>query len=68
MKFLIIRTEPCQELAAEPVTLAALIKAFRTVPVPPTRPDPLAPIAGIDLVKDPALLPGTLHIRPRKVH
>ncbi|MEV1020682.1 hypothetical protein [Streptomyces sp. NPDC050264] len=66
MRFLLLHTEPVQEVAAEPSTLAALTSALRTVPVHEPGPGQLGALVGIGLVPDPAIPPGTLHLRPRK--
>lgn len=67
MRFVLVRTEPVQEIAAEPNTLAALTAALRTtVPKAKPRRGQLGRLDGIDLVADPALSPGTVHLRPRR--
>jgi hypothetical protein len=67
MQFLLITDEPVQELAAEPRTLANLTEALHASLPPATRrPVQLGAFDGIDLVDDPNLPPGTVHLRPRK--
>lgn len=69
MQFLLVTTEPVQELAAEPDTLAALSRALHaSLPPVTARPTQLGVLDGLDLVDDPAIAPGTVHLRPRKAH
>lgn len=65
-RFLLIRFDPVQEIAAEPATLAAFGEMLRRA-YPPATPDPfqpLGPLAGIPLINDPLLLPGVIYLRP----
>lgn len=67
MRIYLIRTEPIQELAAEPETLARLKTALRPYATPDTRDrqglgGPTG--FGLPLVADPAVAPGVGHYRP----
>lgn len=62
-----MRTEPVQEVAAEPDTIAR----FKTALSPYTKPAQATPeilhaaaTMGWPLVADPALMPGIVHFRP----
>lgn len=67
MKFNLVRTEPCQVLAAEENTLdaltAALIARFGE-PRPEAHVSVMAQLTGIPLVVDPEVPPGEVRFRP----
>ncbi|MEV6791287.1 hypothetical protein AB0M87_04640 [Streptomyces sp. NPDC051320] len=66
MKLILRRTEPCQEIAAEPGTLNTLMDCLRPLA---KEPEPsfggaIGSLTGMPLVADPHLLPGVVHMRP----
>ncbi len=68
MKLYLHRTEPVQEVAAEPATLAV----FKTALSPHAQPLPATPaltpaaqLIGWPLIEDPGVAPGLVHLRPR---
>lgn len=66
LKFYVLRTEPVQEIAAHPDTLAELVAALpKAEPQQaPSRAIGLASLVGLPLVPEPELRPGFLHLRP----
>ncbi|WP_372352662.1 hypothetical protein [Streptomyces sp. KL116D] len=66
MQFLLITDEPVQVLAAEPRTLAALTETLLATLPPVQHRNQLGLFEGIDLIDDPNLPPGTIHLRPRR--
>lgn len=67
-QLILVRTEPVQEIAAEPVTFDTLITALRShASAPRLGPDlgdALSPLLGWQLVRDPAIPAGFVHLRP----
>jgi hypothetical protein len=67
MKLHLFRTDPAQEIAAEPITLALLEDILRPKDVE-TRAAPEVLEAwrtsGLPLVPDDSLRPGVVHVRP----
>lgn len=66
MRIVLITDEPVEELAAEPDTLAVLT-AEMLAAIPPAKPRPIHVALCDDtaLVTDPAVPPGTIHLRPQ---
>ena len=65
MRWFLVRTDPVQELAAHPTTLAQLTDVLREHAVEPKRLPALRGIdLGLPLIRDDEMTPGVIHLRP----
>ncbi len=65
MRFLLARTDPVQQIAAHPATLPAVTALLLQHAQDPDRIPALREIGlGLPLVPDPAIAPGSVHLRP----
>lgn len=69
MRFLLTRTDPVQQIAAHPTTLAELTDLLRQHAAEPDRIQPLSGIGlGLPLVPDDTLAQGVVCLRPTPRH
>ncbi|WP_314411404.1 hypothetical protein [Streptomyces sp. DSM 40484] len=65
MRFLLARTDPIEQIAAHPTTLPAVTALLLRHAQDPDHIPALRGIGlGLPLVPDPAIAPGTVHLRP----
>ncbi|GGX99135.1 hypothetical protein [Streptomyces fructofermentans] len=65
MRFLLARTDPVQQIAAHPTTLAAFVKLLRQHAAEPDRIPALRGFGlGLPLIPDEAMAADVIHLRP----